>query len=195
MSDMEREGRLKIGEKIRRQRAAASMSIEELAAQVGVTPSVISQIENDVSLPSIAMLLKISKALKVSLGNFFQDEMFEGRIEVIRKEDRRSSREEDEKAGGLVGYAYEALSNLGPNDHMKPFLVEFDFEPKELPLPQSHEGEEFIFILSGEIEVRAENQVIRMREGDSIYFDSRIPHLIVGRGKTNPRAVAVLYTP
>ena len=55
-----------------------------------------------------------------------------------------------------------------------------------------HEGEEFIFVLEGEVEARLGDEVILLKEGDSIYFESEVPHSFVGRGHRRPRALAVL---
>ena len=94
-----------------------------------------------------------------------------------------------------MSYTYESLSTQLTDKHMQPFFIEVDVDiDEEIPL-QSHDGEEFLYIIDGEIEFHFENEKITLQAGDSIYYDAHIPHAIYGLGSRPPRAVAVLYTP
>jgi quercetin dioxygenase-like cupin family protein len=76
---------------------------------------------------------------------------------------------------------------------MEPLLVEFDIDIDEDVPPLSHKGEEFIYVLEGEVEFHAADDIVRLTAGDSVYFDSNIPHSFIGKGNIKPRAVAVIY--
>ena len=77
---------------------------------------------------------------------------------------------------------------------MEPFLVEFVVREWSEDLQVKHEGEEFLFLLEGELELHYGGQVMTMGPGDSVYYDSNEPHGYIVTGETRPRAVAVLYS-
>ncbi len=182
---------LKIGEKISRFRQSAGISVDELAVKISVTPAVMQQIERDVVQPTIAALLKISKYFKIDMSNFFEAEKPK-KIEVLRKEERRKVKRDRGTKDNPLSYSYEALASPS-NKHMLPYLVEFDVGVEEEVEPLSHEGEEFLYVLEGELDIHVDNEVIRLHPGDSLYFDSSMPHSLQGSGKINPRAIAVVY--
>ena len=76
---------------------------------------------------------------------------------------------------------------------MEPFFVEFDIDIDEEVPPVSHKGEEFVFVLEGEVAFHAEDDIVRLSQGDSLYFDSNIPHAFVGKGSIKARAIVVIY--
>lgn len=78
---------------------------------------------------------------------------------------------------------------------MEPFLIDVHPAGEEQCAPSSHEGEEFIYVLSGEIEVSYGQERYRLSEGDSIYYDSVVPHDVHGVGNGSARILAVVYTP
>ena len=97
-----------------------------------------------------------------------------------------SSREEH------YGYEYESLAPNKTDRHMEPFLV--TLEPSETEEERStHDGQEFIFVLNGEMEVRLDEEVHILEPGDSIYYDSTVPHLVKCHGKESTKILAVLY--
>ena len=77
---------------------------------------------------------------------------------------------------------------------MEPFLVELDIDIDEDLPALEHEGEEFFFVLEGEVEVKMGDKVILLKQGDSLYFESTVPHAFKGRGHKKPKALAILFT-
>jgi len=187
---------LKIGERVMALRKSRGLSIKDLADRVGLSEAVISQIEEDVVAPPIATLLKISKILGVEIGHFFGEEKSEKKFDIVRGNERRKvERRLPQRKTMPLSYSYEMLSAHREENHMQPFLVEFDIDIEEEIEPVSHNGEEFLFLLEGELEYKLENEVITLKKGDSLYFDSKTPHAFRGKGNVKPKAVVVLYTP
>ena len=187
---------LKIGEKVRALRKSREISTKDLADKVGLSETVISQIEKDVVAPPIATLLKISKMMGVEIAYFFSQEGPDKKFDIVRANERRKvERKLPQRKTMPLSYSYEMLSSQRKENHMQPFLVEFDIDVEEEIEPVSHEGEEFLFVLEGELEYKLENEIITLKKGDSLYFDSKTPHAFCGRGHVKPRAVVVLYTP
>ena len=187
---------LKIGEKIMALRKSKGYSLKEVADRSGLSEAVISQIEDDVVSPPIATLLKISKILGAEIAYFFSEGKSDKKFDIVRGNERRKvERKLPQRKIMPLSYSYEMLSAHRKENHMQPFLVEFDINVEEEINPMSHEGEEFLFLLEGELEYKLENEVITLKKGDSLYFDSKTPHAFRGIGKIKPKAVVVIYTP
>ncbi len=184
--------RLHIGEKIRDLRKKAGLVLQDLSDRTGLSKPLLSQIEREVVSPPIATLLKISKALNVNIGFFFQDGDPEEKVVLVRRDEskvidsRYFGREES-------GYYYEALAYKKSKKYMEPFLVEFKRKKAEKLSYFSHEGEEFIYLLEGTLEFRTESQQYVLYLGDSLYFESSIPHAYRALERRNARALIVVY--
>ncbi len=186
----------RIGEKIRGLRQQKRLTLQELSELTTLSKPLLSQIENQQVIPPLATLLKIAKGLKVDIHFFFADAGNSQKYVLTRREDVR----EDEKVPRTITneiarpYAYHSLAQGLRHKHMEPFLVEFENKAWDDSLFFKHEGdEEFIYIIAGELDFHYINEVLRMRTGDSIYYDSSQPHGWVAVGDGNARAVAVMY--
>ena len=183
--------KLHIGKKIRELRKKAGLVLQDLSDRTGLSKPLLSQIEKEVVSPPIATLLKISRALNVEIGFFFQDNFPEERVILVRRDEskvidsRYFGREES-------GYYYEALAYKKSKKYMEPFLVEFKRKRVEKLSYFSHEGEEFIYLLEGVLEFRTENQQYVLYPGDSLYFESSIPHAYRALERKNARALTVV---
>jgi len=193
MDDIKHEvKKLHIGKKARDLRKRAGLVLEDLSRRTGLSKPLLSQIEREVISPPIATLLKISRALDVSIGFFFQDGDPEEQVVVVRRDEskvidsRHFGREES-------GYYYEALAYKKSKKYMEPFLVEFKKKRADQLSYFSHEGEEFIYLLEGTLEFRTENQQYILHPGDSLYFESSIPHAYRALERKNARALTVVY--
>jgi len=184
---------LRLGEKIRKLRQERRLTLQELADLTGLSKPLLSQIENDLVIPPLATLLKISKGLKVGIHFFFEEEEDRRKLVLIRAEERQSRRRRRDK-DYTDGYLYQSLAPGLRNKHMEPFLVEFELKEWDDSFFYSHDGEEFIYIIEGELEFHYSEEVHMLRPGDSIFYDSSEPHGYVSVGEQNARAVAVLYS-
>ena len=183
---------LHIGKKIRVLRKNAGLVLRDLSDRTGLSKPHLSQIEKEVVSPPIATLLKISKALSANIGFFFQDNDPEEKVVLVRRDEskvidsRYFGREES-------GYYYEALAYKRSKEYMEPFLVEFKRKKADRLSYFSHEREEFIYLLEGTLEFRTENEQYVLNPGDSLYFESSIPHAYRALERKNTKALTVVY--
>jgi transcriptional regulator with XRE-family HTH domain len=184
---------LRLGRKIRTLREAKKLTIAETAEKAGLTSILLSQIESEAVTPPVATLLKIASALGAHIGDFFVDVAPRKRYEVVRSADHKRVTRRPTPEKSPLSYSYEALSFRLADRHMEPLLAEFDIDIDEHVPPLSHKGEEFMYVLEGELEFHADDEVVRLFQGDSLYFDSSIPHAFVGKGDRKPRAIVVIY--
>ncbi len=187
--------RLGIGKIICSLREEKEIPLEELAEQVNITPTLLSQIETDVIPPTLATLLNVARILEVGVDYFFtQNEVVE-KLELTRSNERLTVAKSRESDQARMTYNYQALSYRLKDKRLEPFLVEFDSTIEENLVPLSHEGEEFCFCLEGDIEFITDEKRIILKAGDSLHFYSHVPHVLRGLGPGTPRAVFVLLPP
>lgn len=192
MSDnMEKD--MEVGEKIKSIRESKGLSLQELAANTGFSSAIISQVENHMVSPPLGMLIKIAKGLDVEIGAFFED-IREAPFTIVRKDEREKVSRVASKVGKKYGYSYEALAYEKKGRHMEPFLVTLEEDTVKDHHSFSHEGEEFIYVLDGKMEVQLGEHRDVLEPGDSIYFDSIMPHRVSCVGGSDTKILAVIYT-
>ena len=164
---------MELGDKIRSLRLKQKISIEQLSAMSGLSKGLISQIERDITGPSVASLWKISKALNVTMNYFFDE--YDDFNQVVRKNERKKIMM---KNGNRI---YELLC---PNLKNQIEMLWIEIEPNESNSEEliSHEGEECGVVLKGTLRILSGENVYDLNEGDSIYLDSKIPHKYVNMG-------------
>ena len=165
-------GQLGVGEKIRHMRSNKGLSLQQLAEKTGLSKPLISQIENEQVSPPISTLLKIANSLDTDISFFFQDQVREVKTAVVRSNERVISPRRQVQGKAKLGYTYEALAASKPFKSMEPFLVTFEVKDPDEVIQFSHEGEEFAFVLEGQLEFSSEGETIVLSPGDSLYFDS-----------------------
>jgi len=184
---------LNLGQKIKNLRQRKGLSIQEIAEKTNLSHPLLSQIENEVVAPPVATLLKIAKALSVNIGYFFRDEESGAKAVIVRKTERKQVFRRIHEDPSKVGYYYESLAYPKADKHMEPFQVRFEIKKKEDLVFLTHKGEEFLFILEGQLEFDYENETYVLDPGDSLYFDSAFPHAFRALGKKSALAIDVIY--
>ena len=184
---------LNLGQKIKTLRQRKGMSLQQMAEKTSLSEPLLSQIESEVVAPPVATLLKISKTLNVNIGYFFQEEESGKRAVIVRKNERKQVFRRIHEDPTKVGYYYESLAYPKADKHMEPFHVQFEVKNKEDMLFFNHKGEEFVFILEGQVEFSYEDEIFTLNPGDSLYFDSNFPHAFRAAGKRNALAIDVIY--
>ncbi|NLK01096.1 MAG: cupin domain-containing protein [Clostridia bacterium] len=182
-----------VSEKIKQMREFNDLSIDGLAERSGLSPHLIEQIEEKQAYPSLSPLIKIARALGVRLGTFLDDEISTNCV-VVKKDDKRKIvrfPSAETKVGDLN---FESLGYNKKDRYMEPFLITIDPREESDPLISSHEGEEFLYVLEGQVVVTYGNETHLLGPGDSIYYDSVVPHNVRSNGET-AKFVAVVYTP
>lgn len=184
---------LNLGRKIKTLRQRKGLSLQQMADKTILSAPLLSQIESEVAAPPVATLLKISKALNVNIGYFFQEEESGKRAVIVRKNERKQVFRRIHEDPSKVGYYYESLAYPKADKHMEPFQVQFEVKKKEDLIFFNHKGEEFVFVLEGQIEFNYEDETFILEPGDSLYFDSSFPHAFRAVGKKNALAIDVIY--
>lgn len=184
---------LNIGQKIRKLRKEERLTLQDLSDLSGLSKPLLSQIENDQVIPPIATLLKIAKGLKVGIHFFFEEEEDRQKFVLLRKGDLRSSRRRSGN-DSPQSYLYHSLAPGMRHKSMEPFLVEFETGEWDDSMLYKHDGEEFIFLLEGELEFHYGQEIMTLKSGDSIYYDSSESHGYTSVGNHKAKAVAVLYS-
>jgi transcriptional regulator with XRE-family HTH domain len=184
---------VRVGEKIKQLRERKGLSLKEVADATGFSTALLSQMENHLVSPSLGSIIKLAKALEVRVGDFFGETQGEP-FAIVRKDERKTISRFASKEGVSYGYSYESLGFEKKNRRMEPFIV--TLEPATLKTSKTsvHEGEEFIFVLEGEMEVIFGDHTDILYPGDSIYYDSNIPHRVQCHQDRVTRILAVLYT-
>lgn len=184
-----------VGAKIKGIRESKNLSIDEIAERSGLSPEQISSIENDVNLPSLGPLIKIARALGVRLGTFLDDNEELGPA-ICRAEERAKSISfSNDATDARKNMDYHPLAQHKTGRHMEPFIIDIQPNERQEFKLSAHEGEEFIYVLSGEVEIVYGKQTYTLCEGDSIFYDSIIKHHVHGVAGKSAKILAVVYIP
>lgn len=186
----------RIGAKMTTLRESLGLSVEELAERSGCDSATITSLESGETAPSLAPLIKLTRAMGVRLGTLLDDETELGPIVTRAGYAGAVSRLKDLETasdGGMLGFF--SLASGKVSRHMEPFIV--DVQPASAGTHDlsSHEGEEFLYVLDGAIEVAYGKAAHVLGTGDSIYYDSIVPHQVRAAGPGPARIIAVVYAP
>ena len=181
--------------KIKRLRKSHNMTLKELAQRIGLTESYLSRIEASHSAPPIHTLYQIAEALSTNISYLFQEETEEPEdnpsIIVVKNKDIHT----EKLTFGPYNrktfrYTYLPLAKQKQGKNMQPYIVVEDFEFGET---LTHDGEEFVYILEGEIELLYGTEIYLLRKGDYAYFDSHTPHNARSVGDKKAETLVVIF--
>lgn len=178
-----------IAQNIRALREKKKMTLQELADLTGLTRSYLSKIERSKKAPPYSTLNRIASALEVDV-NFLIKENLEEDIDTRITFTKCEKGEIVETAGAFYGYSYEAIASNKPGKNMIPYIIEPAFEEAGV---FQHEGEELLYVLEGRHEFFYDGKSYMMEQGDSVYFDSGVPHYGRSLGKKKARLLAVMF--
>jgi transcriptional regulator with XRE-family HTH domain len=194
MEEEKKSQELRVGERIRELRENKGLSLQDMANRTGYSSALLSQVENHFISPPLGGLIKIAKALEVKVGTFFGDEPRES-YAIVRKDERKHISRFASKEGVSYGYSYESLGFDKKDRQMEPFLVTLEPATVKSEKLSSHDGEEFIFVLEGEMEAILGDHKDVLHPGDCIYYDSTIPHKVQCHREVPTKILAVLWAP
>lgn len=177
---------MNIGEKIKDLRVKRSLTQEELADRCELTKGFISQVERDLTSPSIASLIDILEGMGTNLKEFF-NEAEQEKI-VFKKEDVFETLNEE------LGYLLHWIIPNAQKNVMEPIMLTLDPEGKTKDYPP-HEGEEFGYILKGSIYLNLGNLRHKVKKGESFYYRANRNHYIENAGKTKATLIWVSTPP
>ena len=191
---------MELGRKIKALRIQQQMTLEQLAQKSGLSTGVLSQVERDLSTPRVTTLQKIGKALNISLSSLFSDNGLSangglytetqkpdsGFVSVVRKEQRKKV---------LMPWG-TTMEMLCPDLRHKIEFMYLVYPPgTKVDEIYSHQGEECGLVLEGTFKGVVGGQEITLEEGDSVYYDSSLPHRWENIGDQVVRAIWVITPP
>jgi transcriptional regulator with XRE-family HTH domain len=178
-----------VGDRILRIRQEKDLSLDEISKMTGFDVEFLSKIESKELQPQLGTMIKLSKALDSAFGRLVSG-VGEKLYSITRKDERRTISRSTSKKGQKQIYTYKSLAPDVKGRHMEAFLVQLEEDPeKEISL---HEGEEFIFVLDGEVVLEIGEDKFVLEPGDSAYYLSTTAHHIAAKnGKAT--ILAVMY--
>jgi transcriptional regulator with XRE-family HTH domain len=167
----------RLGERIRRKRESLQMQLGELAKRVGVTPSAMSQIENAKAFPSIITLKSIAESLHTTVGELIGENETLNNNPLIRSYDKKFVRT---NGSGTEQYL---LSHHDQLKQMETYMLVFAAGADSTEFFQEHPGQEFCYLLKGELSVTLDDGTHKLLPGDSLYYNSARFHRAVNTGE------------
>lgn len=183
------------GAKLTTLRESLGLSVEELAERSGCEAIVIEQLEAGEIAPSLAPLITITRALGCRLGTLLDDDTNLGpvvtRAADLQSVERLKSLETGTEKGGHLEFYTLAAGKT--SRHMEPFII--TIMPGAEHSLSTHEGEEFIHVLEGTVEIEYGKETYTLGVNDTIYYDSVVPHQVRAAAGAPARILAVVWAP
>ena len=179
----------KIGARIKAIREQKGLSLTQLSTLTGFDVELLSNIESEDIKPQLGTVAKLSKALDSAFSRLVSG-TGEKLYSITRKNEEKSTERATSQTGKKELYAYHALAPDVKGRHMEALIVELNENPeKETSL---HDGEEFIYVMEGDVTGKIGDDTFELKPGDSIYYLSTIPHMVAAKsGKA--KILAVIY--
>lgn len=185
--------RYELGAKLRALRLKKKIALVDLGRHTGLSPSMLSQLENGKLVPTLPTLSRIAMVFDVGLEHFFSDRRSRRIFSVTRAGERIQFPEDANSA--IPGYFFEVLAFGAIEKSMSAYLAEFPLrEPSEVH-PHTHDGAEFIHVLEGVLALNYQSEDHVLRAGDSVYFDGAESHSYHGQSEMPARAIIIVTTP
>jgi quercetin dioxygenase-like cupin family protein len=172
------------GGKMQQLREMRKISLEQLAKETGFSERYLKEIEKGIANPSVSTVIQLAKALSIDSGSFLSSEGQASEKKRIESYFKRTQ-----------SYSYKTLTPNAETKHMKAFLVTIDPRQEHRMVDYRHEGEEFLYILEGHVEVTVgENQNL-LKQGETLHFNSGITHKLRNLSEEEAKLLVVIYTP
>lgn len=174
---------MKIGDRIKSIRKQRKLNLSKLAELCSITPGYLSRIEHNQQIPVVSIIQKLSSALKVDLSELVDEP---DSLEADGLDIQRASVPEMTQDG----YSFSKLITSYKNKQMSPFLL---YIAPGKTVEYTHDSEEFFYVISGSMELEYNRRSVKLSAGDSVYFDSRLPHSFLNPGKKPVIILTVNY--
>ena len=172
-----------VGKKIKKERLKKKMSLDRVANETGFSIDYLKAVESGKKIPPVGALLQIARAMEIDSGFFLKEK----ETSLRRRIKAYTKRTEN--------YAYATLTPGAENKHLKAFKVLIDAMTDHKGVGYHHEGEEFVYVLAGKIEVVVGDHVNKINVGDSLHFNSGIRHQLRNVGNEKAELIVVIYGP
>ncbi|MBN1225387.1 MAG: helix-turn-helix transcriptional regulator [Deltaproteobacteria bacterium] len=173
-----------MGQRLKEIRGEKGFSIEHVSNETGFSVEYISDIEEGKLRPPVATILRLSRALEIDSG-----------ILLKKDEDEANKKRAEGFKERTESYSYEVLTPEAAYKHLKAFKVFIDPVSDHKSVSYQHEGEEFIYVLQGRVEVTVGENKTVLEPGDSLHFNSSIVHKLKNLSSERAETIVVLYTP
>ena len=174
---------LSLGKRVKEARSRLGISLEELAQRSGYTADVISAIEEEQMVPPVALILQLSRILKLDMEPDDSAGTTATRLRA-RSHKRR-----------VDSYAYQALTRPKTDMHLRAYQVTIEPKTEHKGVEYHHEGEEFIYVLEGELVIQIGENMNTVKKGQSIHFDSSLHHKLNNPSSQTAMLLVVIYVP
>jgi len=189
--ELEPEEPIGVGERIKKLRELKKLSLGDVAQRTGISEQMLKSIEADATAPPLGTLTKLARALDMKMGYLLTSGEPKPFV-ITRKDERKPVSRHAAEQQRKYGYSYLSLSPGMRDRSMEPFLVTLSPTAEEMP-GSAHEGEEFIYVLEGEMEVVIGEHREILYPGDTIYYHSSIPHVVKCHQGKPSKILAVLF--
>ena len=173
-----------IGAKIKRLRLSNQLTLEELANRSELTKGFLSQLERDLTSPSIATLENILEALGTNLKDFFSED--EDEQIVFSKDDFFENTQDDYKISYIIPNAQK--------NEMEPILIELKKDKKSMEL-DTHDGEEFGYVIQGKVTLVHGEEEYEVKKWETFYLKGNLPHYLINKNDTLAKVIWVSTPP
>ncbi|NQU62846.1 MAG: helix-turn-helix transcriptional regulator [SAR324 cluster bacterium] len=172
-----------VGKKIKKTRLSKHIPLESIANETGFSIDYLKKIESGKKIPSVSSLLQIARVLNIDSGFLLEDEKTNLKTRIRDHATRTDN------------YAYKTLTPGAENKHMKAFRVSIDPMQEHQGIGYCHEGEEFVYVISGEIELMVGKHKNTLKADESLHFNSGIKHQLKNIGGNPANLLVVIYGP
>ena len=178
-----------VGERIKALREAQDMTLAQVAKLTGIDEERLGDYEEGRAVPAIGAVIQLSRVLGSKMeGLLHGGGTVSENLTICRSGDSLSG----EQGGTEQSYAYHTLTRPGTAGHMmEPFLLSFDPNVAQ-GVPITHDGQEFVYVVEGAVELFYDGRLYKLQQGDSAYLDSSHPHTFHGLGDRVAKMLAVV---
>lgn len=184
-------GRKAVGDQVKSIRESLNLTLCEVSNRSGISTEQLSMIESNSFTPSLSHFKQIADALEVRVGTFLDGDMELG--PVLHRHAQASQGRIVLANEGMHGFV--SLADQKPGRHMDPYVLEVAPETGQSCTKQSHEGEEFIYVIDGRLTLTYGSCEYQLSTGDSIYFDAIVEHQLSSSTESPAKVLAVMYQP
>ncbi len=182
----------RIGSKVKELRKGSDLTQKKLAESTGLSPGLLSRIENGLTMPSIPTLQTISNNLNTEVGYFFKEHEEEGYI--VTHPGERHTVVSKSVPQDKIAYKLELLAEGMKNPFMEPAIVTHVGKEGEVE-ERIHDGQEFMYVLEGKIKLTLGSEEFILKKGNAAYWNGTVPHKGINMGTKPARALHVHLIP
>ena len=172
----------KLGTRLRNLRNQRGWTLEDLADRAGVSEAYLSRLEGGERQPSLAVLFSLAQAFGISLPSLFEPETQDAACAVVRAGSTASQQGH--------GLSYELLSRSDRFTNLHPIRVTVPVDRRE-DCFYAHDGEEWLYVLSGQLGLVFNDEEHILHPGDAAHFDARKPHRLLAKGEGDAEIILV----